>query len=159
VATRASRSEPFSEASHVDELSTEHDDLPRAPNATGTFLPLARKGAAGDTDLWIVPLSAGPTYGEPEALSELNTTSDESDPTLSADGLTILFASDRDEPNGDLYRAVRANLASPFSEPRPLSELNTEFEESDPWLRGDESGLLFTSRRTGQLEVYEADRL
>lgn len=154
-ARRASREEPFSEAVHVPELSTEWNDLPRSPTADGRTLPLSRTTSAGDSDLFLVELRAGPSYGVIVPIAELNTSADESDPALGRGGLWIVFASKRDDPDGDLYFASRASLSEPFGEPVALTELNSDVEESDPWLSEDGSRLLFASRRTGQLEVYE----
>jgi Tol biopolymer transport system component len=40
----------------------------------------------------------------------------------------------------------------------PISELNPAFDESDPWLSADGNYILFTSNRSGDVEIYEAQR-
>jgi hypothetical protein len=70
---------------------------------------------------------------------------------VSQDDLVIYFNRD-----ADLYGATRDTDAEPFSNIEALSELNTEAEETDPWLSLDGKTLLFASNRDGAGALYEA---
>jgi hypothetical protein len=72
---------------------------------------------------------------------------------LSADGLSLYFASTR-SGNADLYRARRVTLDSDFGEPEPLVGVNTPYEERMPWLSADEHTLYFTSTRPAPYAQY-----
>lgn len=157
-ASRASREDAFEDVVHHPELSTEFDDLPRAPSADGEFLPIAVRLDETDYDLHLAELTESGEYGNPIALEELNTEHLEGDATLVAGGLMIVFASDRDDPEGDLYMSVRAHRNDEFSEPVALDELNSDEEESDPWISGDGKTLFFSSKRRGSNEIFKATR-
>jgi len=64
--------------------------------------------------------------------------------SVTRDG-TIYFASDRDQPGRpNIYRAKLANGA--YQTPEKIGpEVNSEFNDSDPFVSGDESLLFFTS--------------
>ena len=100
-------------------------------------------------------------FPAPEAVSELNTSSDEGGITLSADGLEAIFASNRPGSVGarDLYRATRARLGDPFSAPVPVDALNTPDNEIDPAFSSDEGWLYFVSNRdSGDSSLYRVTR-
>jgi hypothetical protein len=44
----------------------------------------------------------------------------------------------------DLYMVRRATPADPWGVPQPISELNTNAAENDPWLSPDEHVLYFS---------------
>ncbi|HEY4058925.1 MAG TPA: hypothetical protein VGM39_20060 [Kofleriaceae bacterium] len=60
-------------------------------------------------------------------------------PTLSHDGLTLVFASDRNNVGGgdDLFRATRATTTSAWSTPTFISEINPGAKPDDPSLSAD----------------------
>lgn len=70
------------------------------------WLSSTREGGAGDYDVWHAPVVDG-VPGTPENVAELNTQFGEDDPWLSPDGLTLLFASNRDGTY-DLFIATRS---------------------------------------------------
>ena len=79
----------------------------------------------------------------------VNSVSHEYGPTLSADGLTIVFHSDRVGGMGvnDLYMSTRASTADPFGVASALTTLNSTSDEDSPWLSGDGLTLYFSSTR------------
>jgi len=103
---------------------------------------------------------SGSPWGALRPIDELNTPSDDSTPTLSADGLTIYFSSSRVASMGarDLYVATRPAVTEPFGPPEPLDELNTIDDESSPWVTADGRTILFDTSRDGQVAVYQATR-
>ncbi|MCC7537488.1 MAG: PD40 domain-containing protein [Deltaproteobacteria bacterium] len=62
-------------------------------------------------------------------------------------GLTLVFHSDLDGADFDLYLASRTNTAVPFGDTSPIGDANTDAEEFDPWMAPD--GLYFSSNREG----------
>ncbi|HEX9608561.1 MAG TPA: hypothetical protein VF962_15150 [Gemmatimonadaceae bacterium] len=90
---------------------------------------------------WSTPVNLGAT---------INTSANEQGPTLSKDGRTLFFGSDRDG-SLDLWVARRACSDCSWDEP-PVklgSVVNTAFTESGPGLSIDEHMLFFTSNRPG----------
>jgi hypothetical protein len=74
--------------------------------------------------------------------------------SISKDGLTIIFSSNRHTGNPvstdrDLYVSKRASIDEPWGEPQPLTVLNSPFWDSCPALSLDEHRLYFTSQRPG----------
>jgi peptidoglycan-associated lipoprotein len=82
-------------------------------------------------------------------------------PTLSSDGLTIYFSSDRRGGAGgnDLWVAVRKSRNAPFGHPINLGpNINTKGDEMFPFLRGD-TALYFASNGhggMGGLDIFES---
>lgn len=77
-------------------------------------------------------------------------------PTLSGDGLTMVFFSNR-RGQDDLFVATRTSVTSPWSEPVALDAINTDGDEVFPALSADGLALFFSdsfaqaSRRPGNL--------
>ena len=104
----------FGPAVLVEELSSAGNDLRPAIRFDGRelFLSSDRAGSAGGSqDIWV---ATRPAFGAPWALPvnlgpPVNTEYNEAQPSLSADGRTLLFASDRPGGSGgeDLYMTTR----------------------------------------------------
>lgn len=94
----------------------------------------------GSLDLYRVDLEASlPGPGAP--LAGLNTADDESDPVVTADETTILFASGRSDPSAkggtDIWIATRSSATDEFGPARDLQELNTADDEGPTWISAD----------------------
>lgn len=111
---------------------------------------------AADTLIDAPPCTFGP-WGPPTNLTSLNTTASDWSPTLSDDGLELIFETTR-SGNQDLYRAVRATTVDPFDPPIPLTVLNTMQSEASPSLSRDRLTVYFSSSRSGQELLYRATR-
>ena len=111
-----------------------------------------RSGGQGKTDLW---MSRRPTliapWSAPENLgATVNSSENEHVPTLSADGLALLFASDRGQSDKryKLWWCHRESTTEPWSKPtRQQLEVTAVAGVSDyePELAADGLSLLFTS--------------
>ena len=108
-----------------------------------------RTGGSGGTDIWMAtrtttddpwgtPLNLGPTINSPHR---------DTDPSLSIDGLSLFFTSDRPEGFGgeDLWMTKRATPDSSWSEPVNLgSTVNGVYNETDPSISTDGLTLYFS---------------
>lgn len=96
--------------------SSESSDESGDTGATSDVAPdVGGGGVEGCNELW----HAGLELEVPEALAILNSASHEMDPFLSADGMTLYFASAQaGGPGGiDLWQATRAGIDEPFGAP------------------------------------------
>ena len=109
------------------------------------FMSLALPAPAQFTN-WSAPVKLGPP---------VNTEFLDSCSTISKNGLTLYFSSNRQTQNPisqdrDLYVSKRANVNDPWGAPAPLSSVNMAgYWDSCPQLSLDEHRLYFTSTRPG----------
>ena len=125
-----------------------------------------RTDGFGDSDIWISTRNhPDDLFGQPENLGNtVNTDSYEGAGTLSADGLTMFFNSDRPGGSGemDVYMATRQSAADPFENVLNLGDqINTPWRDAGPVLSEDELTLYFQSDRPGGVgdrDIYMATR-
>ncbi len=169
TSTRSTASSPWGPpvnlGSPVNSASADGD--PRiSADGLSLYFDSARGGGVGGIDLWVVtrqqttdpfepPVSPGPP---------LNSVYHDYTPALSADSLTLVFASTRPGGSGglgDLWISTRTNSAAPWEPPRNLgSPLNTANEEGIPVLSPDGLLLFFMSDRqnAGTYNVWVSQR-
>ena len=119
-----------------------------------------RAGGFGDYDLWMTTrASVNDNWATPMNLgSSLNTSYNETYPSISADGLVLFFASTR--PGGfgvmSLYMARRATTRDPWGEPVNLGPtVNSAAIDNGTKISSDGSLLLFFSNRSGGIGSYD----
>lgn len=106
-ATRTSRAQPFVQVTNLDGLNSSSVDQSPSLTDDETSLIFA-SSRAGGYDLWSATrASTSVEFGEPEPVTELNTSDGELNVTVSGDGREVFFSSDR-EGSVALYRATRA---------------------------------------------------
>jgi hypothetical protein len=108
-----------------------------------------RSGGTGGSDLWIATRpDVDRPFSAPEPIAELNTPDFESGPSLSADGLTICFESDRPGGAGsaDLYVASRRDRGSRFDAPVALAAVNSGDWDANCNLDGAGLSIVFAGR-------------
>lgn len=107
---------------------------------------------ANQTDDWNTPINLG---------ANINTIYDDRAATLSSDGLTMLFASDRDG-DMDLYVSTRNSVDESWGPASNLGDtINSVYQDSGPSLSGDGLTLVFFSDRpegSGSADIYIATR-
>ena len=88
--------------------------------AEGTFLYFS-SDSDGDQDIYRSEMAPDGSFGPGVPVASLNTALDDRQPNVSRDGLTIVFASNRDSGVFDIFMATRETLAGDWSAPRNLS--------------------------------------
>ena|SRR5690242_1296037 len=176
----------WSEPALVPALNSSSFDIPRPPGMKGLVMPLGtERGPDGIYRTYFASrASITSPFETPEPVPELEfegaTTMDT---FLSDDGLTVFYASqpaaipneggvpasfdagvggsavDAAVPmnSADLYVGRREKVTDPFSGFTPITELNTIFDERDPWLSADKKQFFFSSDRGGNLNIYTCD--
>ncbi|MBI1850357.1 MAG: PD40 domain-containing protein [Planctomycetes bacterium] len=154
TATRTSRDSAFAAANPIVDLNTPSNEVGPKLTRDGVALYFAsdRPGGRGGYDIWLSDRKTdGSGFGSPRNLDELNGPSEEANPEVTSDGLSIYFASDRAGGLGhcDLYVATRASRFDRFGTPRNLEGLNSPMPDKAPTLSADGRVLVFRSSRAG----------
>ena len=130
------------------------------------FFTSKRPGGSGGGDLWVTRRAKlTDPFGTPQNLgTAVNSPANEFAPSISADGLSIYFDSDR--PGGlglsDIWVAMRATTSDPFGTPQNLGPpVNSTASDGLPNISADRLSLYFCSRRPGgfgQMDLWVARR-
>lgn len=120
---------------------------------------------AGDANLYVAHWNARTDmFDAPSLISNLNTSSNEFDPTVSPNALSIWFGSNRVVSQGDhLYVAIRASTLTQF-DALALAAINaadTSLSDGQPFLTADGQEVWFTSNRAGAtaFDIWHAPRV
>lgn len=161
VSTRSDRNTPWNEPTPVIELNTPDFDLPRPLGNHGLQMPIS-SGSSDET--YRLRLATRPAqdagWSTPSVIAELSDTgASRVDGFLTEDGTTLLF--NEEQPDGshsEIKRSWRVTAGDAFVSPESVgNELNGPTLNRDPWLSADGSQFFFSSDRTGEFQVYEAD--
>jgi hypothetical protein len=114
-----------------------------------------RAGGQGDVDIWMTTRTPGGDWGVPVPLpAPINTPYVDSAASLSADGLSLYFGSNRPGGYGsyDLYVATRKSKDAPWGPPVNLGPtVNGSSYDNHPSISADGLSLYFDSDRAGSL--------
>ena len=135
----------------------------------GTFLFFSSNGPTGNQDIYMSTMRADGSFAPGVAVNALNTEYDDRMPTISSDGLEIVFSSNRPTWNKgkqnaaggqDVYTAKRRSLHSSWSDPVNLSvtadfptKAASETRASFSW-----DGLRLHYGSAGEIYVSERNR-
>lgn len=128
----------------------------------------------GDQDLYVSKMRHDGSFGPGHPVYGLNTGSDDRMPTVSRNGLEIVFSSNRDswgggmsagEPGQDVYYASRRSVYHPWSDPVNLSvsvpftteaqnETRASFSSDVQRINYGASGEIYVSERSGNGSNY-----
>ena len=86
----------------------------------GTFLYFS-SDSDGDQDIYRSEMAPDGSFGPGVPVASLNTQWHDQQPNVSRDGLTVVFASDRDSGVFDVFMSTRESLEDEWSAPRNLS--------------------------------------
>ncbi|HEX4130988.1 MAG TPA: protein kinase [Pirellulales bacterium] len=148
---RSSLDKPFGKPVNLgaNVNSTEQDSHPwlSADGLTVLFSSSRAGGLGGNSDLYLATRkSRSEPFGPAVSLGEpVNSKASEHSGALSANGLAIIFASDRGTKNSDLWQSRRKDLRSPFGEPKRLNKGDNDHYDERPWLSTDGRALMFTT--------------
>lgn len=119
----------------------------------------------GDANLYLAHRNArADAFEVPSRIANVNTSSNEFDPTVSPDALSIWFGSNRLPSQGDhLYIATRRSTLSQFGDAAlaTINAADTSLIDGQPFLTADGQELWFTSNRAGgtAFEIWRAPRV
>ncbi len=113
-----------------------------------------RPGGYGDWDLWVTTrITKNAEWGTPVHLgSTVNSSAGEKGPSISADGLSLFFYSDRPGGHGsfDIWMTTRATTEDDWGTPVNLGPpVNSSANDRNPDISADDLTLYFVSNRPG----------
>jgi hypothetical protein len=166
VVRRATVSDPWGEPEKDSTININTSDAGFSPSlssdglsiflASWDSLDLYVSTRPTKDDLWSEPVNLGPT------VNGVNNTWENYCPNISADGLSLFFASNREGGSGgmDLWMTRRSTIDGPWSEPVNLGPtINSSRGEHSPEISPDGRSLLFSSNRDGgygDLDIWQA---
>lgn len=164
VAQRPTADSEFGVPSLVPGVSSDAlDHLPRlSPDELTLFFVSGRDGANAFSNIWSAERpTRDAAFSEPIELAGINTDVREEGFSLSSDGLTLLFASNRlDDADMDIWVATRLSRVDDFGSVENLSEINLPaVADIDPALSADGFELFFASERNGPVQLFRSSRL
>ena len=137
----------------VTGINSDQDDASARLGEDELDITFARR-AGTVWDLWRASrISIDEPFTAPALLTSVNSVSSDLWPTVSPDGLTLLFEADRTTPGTfHIWRSTRAAKTSPFGPPLPRPDLRDKDQE--PMLANDHA-LYFSSTMRGGLGLGE----
>ncbi|MCK6471603.1 MAG: Ig-like domain-containing protein, partial [Planctomycetes bacterium] len=162
VISRPDTASAWTSPTHIQEVSTNHAEAYPCLSADGLELYYASSNIAGfgSYDLWHTqrPDKFSP-WGTPVNLATLNSSGSDTHPVVSADGLTLWFASNRGATNDDIYISHRNAKSDPWGAPSKVAELNSTTHEYPEWVSPDSKTMYLTSvRGLGGYDILRATR-
>jgi len=126
------------------------------PDELTIFFSSLRAGGAGGADLYTAsrtrrtdPFGAPANLGAP-----INAPSGELMPSVTGDGLTLYFVSDR-AFGSHVWFATRPSVASPFTAPQVAVGLNAAALDLTPYVLPDNATIVFDSTRLGDAGLFD----
>jgi Tol biopolymer transport system component len=153
MATRSDPEEDFGAAERVASIDTDDGEGSPSISADGLTLYFTsnRPGGAGVNDLWVATRAA-PTeeFSEVTRLAGVSSIWEERSPSISADGLTLYFTSNRPpSEDEDIWVATRENPDDPFEDPVLLAGVNGKWVDESPSISEDGLSLYLSNTRPG----------
>ncbi len=134
VATRASRDEPWGDSTPVDVGDDNRGKTPWiTPDGLALYFAAERAGGPGGSDIWWIrrPDRVSP-WGDPQPLSNLNSSSEEFGPSVSPDHLQLVLTRASLGLGGqELWLAQRDSVEAPWEAPTLLSVSDPDKKDSD----------------------------
>jgi len=114
-------------------------------------------GALGDAEIVrsTRPDTAAP-FSAASRVTELESSDDDTSVALSEDSLVLVMT--RVTATTQLYEATRSSPTGTFSTPIAIASIMAGADDLSPWLTSDGLRMLFASRRSGLLDLYETTR-
>lgn len=156
VSHTASATTPWGKPEPVAPFTTAQTEKWLSPCSDGHYVIVQSTGA-GDTDLF-----EGVLDGDvPKPISALNTSKSETGAFLTADCLTLYFASFQVTPER-IFVSRRASVSSPWQPPVQVDEFQISGgsggAQEDPWLSRDGHTFALASDAAGDKDIYLSTR-
>ena len=148
---------PFRAAVLVGGLASSAEDagLRLSPDERTGYLFSARTGRRLLYTAHRASATAG--FTDVAALASVNSlTVDPFNPAISADGLTLLFASHRVFTDNDIFQASRGATTADFTNPKPVANVDTAASEVEPYLARDGATMYFVRTVASRQTVVRA---
>jgi WD40-like Beta Propeller Repeat len=158
-AARADTDADFSQAAPITSLNSASNDVQPFVTSDGAEVYYA-SDRTGNYEIYRATVQGG-VYGAPTPVAELNQAGvDDADPVLSADRLTIFFASTRPGGQGgsDIWTATRTSTTSAFGASTNVAELNSTAQDDPTWLSVDRCRLYMSVGSMPSTHEYVATR-
>jgi Tol biopolymer transport system component len=144
--------------------SSSRDAGPSTPlDGLSLYFHSTRPGGLGDRDIYVATrATTNDSFASPVSLGHgVNSQFNDGTAAISADGLTLVFASDR--PGGfsdqDLYIATRPNVSAPFGAAANLgSTINRFVGHGSPSFSADSLSLFFAAYDGVNTDLYASTR-
>jgi Tol biopolymer transport system component len=156
VATRPTPSRAFGAPANLGSLvnSAAVDAHPEiSEDGLSLYFSSYRDGGRGGSDIWVSRRSStDQPFGAPAPLTSVNSSGFDGEPSISADGRALFFASDRARTVGgtDLWVSMRSSRARSFGPPVNVGpRVNTVSDERTPDISDDGRSLYFSTTRPG----------
>jgi Tol biopolymer transport system component len=117
---------------------------------------------SGNFDIYQSKRNANGKFNTATNVTGLNSSGRDDGPSISRNGLEMLFSTNRDGGLPDIWVATRASVGIPWSPPVAVTSVNSEYEEAHPALSPDGTVIYFSSSRdggSGANDIYTAHRL
>lgn len=153
---RASLDAPFGLQMRVNELNYP-DRRDHTPTTSGDGLLIvysSERPGTGTDDAWTSTRpDVNSPWDPPTEITQLNSPLRDMGFSMTPDGLCLYMSSNRGGGKGnfDLYMSTRPDRSAPWSDPVPIPELNTPFDDKFPSVAGDNLTIYFASDRPGSL--------
>lgn len=151
----------FPKPMHIFEFNLTNSDvnMTMTPDGYVLVLSMKRSDGLGMNDLYVSFYIRDNLWSAPRHMgTTLNTTFQESSPHISPDKKFIYFSSNRPGGAGgnDIYVSERLNFTwLSWSEPVPvLGNVNSPFDESQPYFDVKANYMYFTSKRDGTSDIF-----
>jgi hypothetical protein len=167
VSARTVATDPWGPSTLVAELSSPQNDQDPEVSVDGLTMYLAsdRVGDGGGAGMQIYVSqrrTRDTPWGTPTLVNGLGSSTVDEAPGLDRTELNLAFASQRGtEPDVHLFTATRPDTSASWQNVAELSALNSAWEDTDPAMFSNGSGLVFTSLRLtqgGTADLFQAAR-
>ncbi len=123
---------PFGPPHALAELGEPSQNPTLTADLLEIYITSNRAGSLGNNDTWVAKrTNIDESFGAPQLVPIVNSTSEESSPAISSDGLTLWFASKRSGGAGgmDIWVSTRPDRNTDWTDPTPVTALNTAGDE------------------------------
>lgn len=157
---RASRTAPWMPPEQLQAVNSADGDFAPGLSHSGLELVLTRIGGdLANEELFFSKRDSTNSDWNPPELAPLSSAEGrDSDAVFGPQDLTLWWVRETPGRGLDLFVASRATTGEPFASPRPVTELNSDRDDGDPWISPDGREIMFYSTRSGPSRLYRATR-